>query len=85
MNSDPIPQAWLARFGRTVADHVVDAIGERLKGSPGGGSQVTLGGQRIPLDGVPGGAGNGTSSGGTDGSDARENAAAADTLARLQQ
>ena len=26
-NSDPIPQAWLARFGRTVADHVVDAVG----------------------------------------------------------
>ena len=80
-NSDPIPAAWLARFGRTVADHVVDAIGERLTGSPGGGSQVTLGGQRIPLDGVPGGAGNDTSSGGTDGSDARETAAAADTLA----
>ena len=49
-NSDPIPQAWLARFGRTVADHVVDAIGERLKGSPGGGSQVTLGGRRVALD-----------------------------------
>ena len=80
-NSDPIPAAWLARFGRTVADHVVDAIGERLTGSPGGGSQVTLGGQRIPLDGVPGGAGNDTSSGGTDGSDARETAAAAHTLA----
>ena len=56
MNSDPIPQAWLARFGRTVADHVVDAIGERLAGSPGGGSQVTLGGQRIAIDGA-GGAG----------------------------
>ena len=77
VNSDPIPKAWLARFGRTVADHVVDTIGERLAGSPGGGSQVTLGGQRIAFDG----AGNGTSSGGTAGSDARENAAAADTLA----
>ena len=76
-NSDPIPQAWLARFGRTVADHVVDAIGERLTGSPGGGSQVTLGGQRIPLEG----AGNGASPGGTAGGDTRENAAAADTLA----
>ena len=55
-NSDPIPKAWLARFGRTVGDHVVDAIGERLKGSPGGGSQVTLGGQKIPLDGAAKGA-----------------------------
>ena len=71
-NSDPIPQAWLARFGRTVADHVVDAVAARLDGSSGGGSQVTLGGQPIPLDGVL----NGTSPGG----DARDNAAA-DTLA----
>ena len=55
-NSDAIPKAWLARFGRTVADHVVDAIGERLEGSSGGGSQVTLGGQAIPLDGSAGGA-----------------------------
>ena len=68
VNSDPIPRAWLARFGRTVADHVVDAVTERLKGSPGGGLQVTLGGQRIPLDTSPGG------------SDRRENRGA-DTLA----
>ena len=80
-NSDPIPQAWLARFGRTVADHVVDAVTERLTGSSGGGSQVTLGGQRIPVDGVAGGAGNGPSSGGAAGGDTRESAAAADTLA----
>ena len=77
VNSDAIPKAWLARFGRTVADHVVDAVAERLTGSPGGGSQVTLGGQRIPLDG----AGNGASSGGAAGSDTRGNAAAADNLA----
>ena len=76
-NSDPIPKAWLARFGRTVADHVVDAVGERLEGSPGGGSQVTLGGQRIPL----GGAGNGPFPGSTAGSDTREDGTAADTLA----
>ena len=80
-NSDPIPQAWLARFGRTVADHVVDAVTERLTGSPGGGSQVTLGGQAIPLDGVLNGAGSGPSSGGAAGGDTREKAAAADTLA----
>ena len=77
LNSDAIPKAWLARFGRTVADHVVDAVAARLDGSSGGGSQVTLGGQPIPLDG----AGNGPSSGGADGNDARQSAAAADTLA----
>ena len=81
VNSDPIPQAWLARFGRTVADHVVDAIGERLKGSPGGGSQVTLGGQPIPLEGT----GNGSSTGGAAGSDTRADAAAADTLAAFAE
>ena len=50
-NSDAIPAAWLARFGRTVADHVVDAVGSRLTGPAQGGSHVTLGGQRIALDG----------------------------------
>ena len=31
-NSGRIPQAWLARFGRTVADQVLDAVGERMRG-----------------------------------------------------
>ena len=55
-NSDAIPQAWLARFGRTVADHVVDAVGSRFADPRGGGSHVTLGGKRIALDGAGGGA-----------------------------
>ena len=53
-NSDAIPKAWLARFGRTVADHVVDAIGARVAGPAYGGSHVTLGGQRLGLDGLGG-------------------------------
>ena len=36
-NSDAMPQAWLARFGRAASDHVVQAIGTRLRG----GSQET--------------------------------------------
>ena len=51
VNTDPIPKAWLAHFGRTVAGHVVDAIGERLTGPSDGGSHVTLGGQWLSLDG----------------------------------
>ena len=47
VNSDPMPQAWLARFGRTVASQTVDAIGGRLQGSDG--SHVTVGGQSLPL------------------------------------
>ena len=75
-NSDAIPQAWLARFGRTVADHVVDAIGTRLTGPAQGGSQVTLGGQRMALDGSAGGAAPGAECAAGD-----EEAAARDTLA----
>ena len=31
-NSDPLPEAWLAGFGRSVAGQVVDAVSERLEG-----------------------------------------------------
>ena len=48
-NDDPMPQAWLARFGRTVASQAVDAIGARMLG--GGGGHVTVGGQALPLSG----------------------------------
>ena len=47
-NDDPMPAAWLARFGRTVAGQAVDAVTGRLEG--GGSSHVTLGGQRLSLD-----------------------------------
>ncbi len=50
-NSDLLPQAWLARFGRTAAGHVVDAIGERVGGDRAGGTLLMLGGQRVGLDG----------------------------------
>ncbi|MDE0394871.1 MAG: hypothetical protein OYK82_08855 [Gammaproteobacteria bacterium] len=43
-NSGAMPRAWLARFGRTAAGQVADALGERLRGaSPG----VTLGGRSL--------------------------------------
>ncbi len=48
VNSDPVPQAWLARFGRTAASQVVEAVGERLRGGSSG-SRVTIAGQRLPL------------------------------------
>ena len=41
-NSDPIPQAWMVRFGRTVGSQVVDALGQRLGG--GQASHVTVAG-----------------------------------------
>ena len=45
-NSDPLPEAWLARFGRTALGHAVEAIEARF-GDPGGGSHATFGGRRL--------------------------------------
>ncbi len=44
-NNDPMPGAWITRFGRTVGSQVVDALGERLEG--GTGSHVTVGGASL--------------------------------------
>ena len=52
-NSDPIPQAWLARFGRTVSGQVLDAIEERLRASRTAGVSVRLAGQTIGLTADP--------------------------------
>ncbi len=46
VNSDPLPRAWLARFGRTAAGHVLDAVGERLADT-GRDPRVTVAGQRL--------------------------------------
>ena len=46
-NSDPMPKAWMVRFGRTVGSQVVDALGQRLGG--GQASHVTVAG--VPLTG----------------------------------
>ena len=45
-NSDPMPKAWITRFGRTVSDHVVDAIHARLSDGPRE-AHLTLGGLRV--------------------------------------
>ena len=41
-NADPLPKAWLARFGRTAADQVLDGVRGRLEAAraPGGGVVV---------------------------------------------
>ena len=50
-NSDPLPQAWLARFGRAAADQAVEAIGGRLTESGPRTSQVTVAGRRLDVSG----------------------------------
>ena len=43
VSSHPLPQAWLARFGRAATDHVVDAVSNRWQGGPQA-SHLTIGG-----------------------------------------
>ena len=49
-NSDPMPRAWITRFGRTVGSQVVDALTGRLEA--GGGSHVTVGGMNFSRSGA---------------------------------
>ena len=61
-NTDVMPAAWLARFGRTVAEQVVDSVQARLGGARRPGAEATLAWQRIGLgDGSGDGPGNGAS------------------------
>ena len=47
-NTDHMPAAWLARFGRTVTDQVLDAVEERLAAPRAAGARATLAGQALP-------------------------------------
>ena len=46
-NNGPIPKAWIARFGRTVAEQVLEAIEGRMRAAPVPGAEVALAGERI--------------------------------------
>ncbi|MXW34870.1 MAG: hypothetical protein F4Z60_04590, partial [Chloroflexi bacterium] len=52
-NTGPIPQAWLARFGRTVADQVLEAVDGRLRGARTPGFEATFAGQALTFDAAP--------------------------------
>ena len=55
-NDDAMPRAWLARFGRTVAEQVVEAVEGRFSASRAAGAAVTLAGERIGWSGAGSGA-----------------------------
>ena len=61
-NDDPMPAAWLARFGRTVAEQALDGIAGRLAAPRTPGMQGTLAGQALGA-GAPSGAAPGMWSG----------------------
>ena len=48
-NTDLMPQAWLARFGRTVAEQVIEAVETRMRAPRSPGAEVSLAGRRIGL------------------------------------
>ena len=52
-NDDPMPKAWLARFGRTVSGQVLDAVEERLRASRTTRATVSVAGQTIDLTAQP--------------------------------
>ena len=58
-NDDRMPQAWLARFGRTVAEQVVEAVEERFAASRSAGVEMTLAGHRLDSRPESGAAGAG--------------------------
>ena len=50
VNNDPMPSAWLARFGRTVAAQALEGIAGRLEAPRAPGMQGALAGQAIGFD-----------------------------------
>ena len=51
-NADPLQKDWLARFGRAAAADAIAAVTARLQTPRDAGSHLTLGGQRLTLDGA---------------------------------
>ena len=50
VNDDPMPAAWLARFGRTVAEQALDGIAGRMAAPRTAGMQGTVAGQALSFD-----------------------------------
>ena len=46
-NTDPMPRAWIGRFGRAVADQVLEAVDDRMRAKPAPGVEAHVAGQRI--------------------------------------
>ena len=50
VNDDPMPAAWLARFGRTVAEQALDGIAGRMAAPRTAGMQGSIAGQALSFD-----------------------------------
>ena len=74
-NTDPLPGAWLARFGRTVAEQALDGIAGRIAAPRTPGMQGTIAGQALSFD--PSASGEPAMTGASGNSSANRNAALA--------
>ena len=52
-NSDPMPAAWLSRFGRTIAQQAIDGLSNRMADRRAAGMQGTVAGQAFTLGSGP--------------------------------
>ena len=50
VNDDPMPAAWLARFGRTVAEQALDGIAGRMTADRTAGMRGSIAGQALSFD-----------------------------------
>ena len=76
-NTGPIPKAWIARFGRTVAEQMLEAVEGRMRATPAPGVEIAFAGQQIGVgSGSPGSGspGSGSGAGGAGGSEAEREA-----------
>ena len=69
-NTDAMPKAWIARFGRTVAEQVLDGVAGRIAAPRNPGVEAVLGGQALPSiafgpEGVAANPGAGSGAGGS--------------------
>ena len=62
VNDDPMPAAWLARFGRAAAEQALDGIAGRIAAPRTAGMQGSIAGQALNLD--PGSTGSKSGTGG---------------------
>ena len=46
-NTDAIPKSWIARFGRTVAEQMLEAVEGRMRAAPAPGVEMALAGEQI--------------------------------------
>ena len=70
VNTGPIPQAWLARFGRTAAEHVLEGVEERIVTAREAGTRIAVAGQVVGSEALHGVEGADPTAGGTEVGDA---------------